>query len=143
MLPLYKGLRLGLRSGRDAGGEPSSGDFLETEGRKRKRRGSIKSEKKEPAQSFGGCAGFDVRNSAGEDTEDSIRPSAVRVVTEKNRLGDAAWMRKSKEGTVVLIRKRDGVVEGTQPLLVENGLGVNRFRSLAGVYRDRTSGGEV
>lgn len=52
--------------------------FLETEGRKRKRRGSIKSEKKEPAQSFGGCAGFDVRNSAGEDTEDSIRPSAVR-----------------------------------------------------------------
>ena len=42
MLPLYKGLRLGLRSGRDAGGEPSSGDFLETEGRKRKRRGSIR-----------------------------------------------------------------------------------------------------
>ena len=143
MLPLYKGLRLGLRSGRDAGGEPSSGDFLETEGRKRKRRGSIKSEKKEPAQFFGGCAGFDVRNSAGEDTEDSIRPSAVRGVTEKNRLGDAAWMRKSKEGKVGLIRKRDGVVKGTRPLLVENGLGVNRFRSLAGAYRDRTSGGEV
>ena len=64
-------------------------------------------------------------------------------VTEKNRLGDTAWMRKSKEGKVVLIRKRDGVAEGTHPLLVENGLGVNRFRSLAGVYRDRTSGGEV
>ena len=110
---------------------------------KKERRGSIKSEKKEPAQSFGGCAGFDIRNSAGEDTEDSIRPSAARGVTEKNRLGDAAWMRKSKEGKAVLIRKRDGVVEGTQPLLVENGLGVNRFRSLAGVYRDRTSGGEV
>lgn len=122
MLPLYKGLRLGLRSGRDAGGEPSSGDFLETEGRKRKRRGNIKSEKKEPAQSFGGCAGFDVRNSAGEDTEDSIRPSAARV-TEKNRLGDAAWMRKSKEGKVVLIRKRDGVAEGTHPCGLKTGLG--------------------
>ena len=87
MLPLYKGLRLGLRSGRDAGGEPSSGDFLETEGRKRKRRGSIKSEKKKPAQSFGGCAGFDVRNSAGEDTEDSIRPSAVRVGDREKSFG--------------------------------------------------------
>ena len=32
---------------------------------------------------------------------------------------------------------------GDTPLLVENGPGVNRFRSLAGVYRDRTSGGEV
>lgn len=97
--------------------------FLETEGRKRKRRGSIKSEKKEPAQSFGGCAGFDVRNSAGEDTEDSIRPSAVRGVTEKNRLGDAAWMRKSKEGKVVLIRKRDGVAEGTHLCWLKTGLG--------------------
>ena len=132
MLALYKGLRLGLRSGRDAGGEPSSGDFLETEGRKRNR------------HSPSGAAPVLMLG---------IPPVRIRKivfvlrqsgwVTEKNRLGDAAWMRKSKEGKVVLIRKRDGVVEGTQPLLVENGLGVNRFRSLAGVYRDRTSGGEV
>lgn len=44
-------------------------------------------------------------------------------VTEKNRLGDAAWMRKSKEGKGVLIRKRDGVVEGTHPCWLKTGLG--------------------
>ncbi len=44
-------------------------------------------------------------------------------VTEKNHLGDAAWMRKSKEGRVVLIRKRDGVVEGTHPCRLKTGLG--------------------
>ena len=54
---------------------------------KKERRGSIKSEKKEPAQSFGGCAGFDVRNSVGEDTEDSIRPSAVRVGDREKSFG--------------------------------------------------------
>ena len=43
-------------------------------------------------------------------------------VTEKNRLGDAAWMRKSKEGKVVLIRKRDGVVEGRHPCWLKTGL---------------------
>lgn len=123
MLPLYKGLRLGLRSGRDAGGEPSSGDFLETEGRKRNRRGSIKSEKKEPAQSFGAAPVLML----------GIPPVRIRKivfvlrqpgrVTEKNRLGDAAWMRKSKEGKVVLIRKRDGVAEGTHPCGLKTGLG--------------------
>lgn len=44
-------------------------------------------------------------------------------VTEKNRLGDAAWMRKSKEGKVVLIRKRDGAAEGTHPCGLKTGLG--------------------